>query len=328
MKIRAADIIALFILLAPACMGGLWAQDGIIGVLPMGSQPVAAAINEKTSQAFILTKASQEVFVIDLRTRAVLSKYLVGGVPEGIAVNPETNYVVVASLNSAVTIIDHGRGEIVATVPAGRAPSRVAIDTKRNLALVTNFNGENMVAIDLATNKVISTIALKNGPLGIAILDNKRIAAVAQQFDMELVQINLDTHARQKSLYIGRYLSELAVNPETGMVIIGNPSSNGILTLYDPSLNSVVSTIAVGSGPLTIAIYAKKNVALVSEYNADTVSLVDLKLNRIVRTIPVAKGPSGIAVHQAFGIALVANRLNDSVTFLDIEALLDRGRLK
>jgi DNA-binding beta-propeller fold protein YncE len=322
MKMRIEDTALCLMLFVLPAASLVQSQQAIPGVLMVGTQPVAVGINPITSQAFVLNKGSQDVAVVDLRSRSVVGKYLIGGSPEGIAVNPQTNQVVVTNLNSAVTIIDHRKGEIIATILAGKAPSRVAIDTKRNAALVTNFNGSNMVVIDLAALKIIRTIPLKNGPLGIAVLEDKRSAVVAQQYDMELAQINLDTGAVAKVLNIGRYLSEAAANPQTGMVVVVNPSSNGILTVYDPALNSVASTLAVGAGPLYVSVYPKRNVALVSEYNSDRVSLVDLNLNRVVRSLPVAKGPAGLAIDPATGMALVTNKLNGSVTFLDLEALL------
>ncbi len=304
----------------------LLAQNGILGVLPVGSQPIAVAINARTNQAFVLSRGSQEVFVVDLRSRSVGSKYRIGGVPAAIAVNPQTNQVVVAGLDSIVTIIDQERGEIVATVPVGKAPSRVAIDTKKNTALVTNFSSRNMAVIDLSTHKVVERVPLKNGPVGIAVLDDKRIAVVAHQYDMELLQINLDKNSVEKRLYIGHYLSDVAANPETGVVLVGNPTNSGILLAYDPAQNSVQSALPVGAGPLSIAIYPKRNVALAGGFDSDTVSLVDLKVSQVIRSVGVEKGPSGIAIHPDTGIAVIANRLSDSVTFLDVEILLAAAR--
>jgi YVTN family beta-propeller protein len=154
------------------------------------------------------------------------------------------------------------------------------------------------------------------------LLEGKRGAVVACQYDMQLLHVNLETNTIDNELLVGRFLSESAANVATGMVVVGNPSGNGILSVYDPVSNSLVSTMPVGMGPLNVDVYAKRNLAVVCEYNAGTVSLVDLSASAILRTIPVGKGPFGIAVNQDKGIAVIANKLDGTVTFLDINALL------
>ena len=294
----------------------------VLGAVPVGTSPVAVAINPATGRAFVVNKGSGDVAVLDLASRAVAGRYTLGGILEGIAVNSRTNHVVVAGLDGVVTVIDQGLQEMVATIPAGKAPSRVAIDEERNAALVTNFSGSNLAVIDLATRRVVRTIALKSGPLGVAVLGGKRRAVVACQYDMELVGVDLEKGVMDRELVLGRFLSEVAVNAGTGHVIVGNPSSNGILTVYDPEANTVVSTLPVGAGPLSVAVWAKKNVALVSEYNGGTVTVVDLSLGLAVKSIPVGKGPMGIAVHPESGIAVVVDKLGGNAVFLDIDRAL------
>jgi YVTN family beta-propeller protein len=298
------------------------AQDEVVAAVPVGQSPVAVAINPLAGQAFVLNKLSKDVYVIDLKTHGAVAKYLVGGVPESIAVNPQTNTIVVVGLDSAATIIDHAAGRIAGVVPVGKAPSRVAIDAERNEALVTNFNGANMVVLDLENRRVARTIALKNGPLGIAVLEGKRRALVACQYDMEILQVDLDKNEMGPSLVLGRYLSEVALNPATGKAVVGNPSNNGILSIYDPAANAVVATLPVGHGPLSVAVYAKRNVALAAEFDSGSLSIVDMDRGTVIRTVKVGRGPRGIAVHPLAGTVVVANMLEDRAVFLDLNSLL------
>jgi YVTN family beta-propeller protein len=322
-------LVAVIALLSAALgISDLQAQEGVLAVLPVGDQPVAVAINAVTNQAFVANKGSKDVAVIDLQTRTVISKYLIGGIPEGIAVNPKTNTVVVVGLEGMAYVIDQGAGRIDTSIPTGKAPSRVAIDVQSNTALVTNFSGSNMVVIDLGQRKIVKTIKLKNGPLGIAVLEGKRRAIVACQYDMLILSVNLEKNEVEKNLLVGRYISEAAVNNSTGMVAVTNPSGNGMVSVYDPATNSLAATIPVGTGPLNIDIYAKRNLAVLSEYNAGTVSLVDLSTSAVLRTITVGKWPFGIAVHQEKGLIVVANRLDGTVSFLDINALLNGPKPK
>ncbi len=296
--------------------------------LAVGTRPVAVAVNPVTNQAFVLNRGSQDLMVIDLAKREVISKYIVGGIPEGLAVNPKTNAVVVASLSGEVTVVDHARGQIAGVVPSGKGSSRVAVDTEKNQAWVTNFNSRNVVAIDISGRRIAATVNLAGdrsqnvGPLGIAIAENKRRAAVACQYDMQVIVFNLDSHEIERKLLLGFYVSEMAANPLTGMVAAVNPSGNGILVIYDSAINEVISTLPMGTGPLSVAVYAKRNVAVVAEYSSGAVTLVDMDAGKPIKSAQVAKGPVSVAINETTGIAIVACKLADKVSFLNLNELL------
>jgi YVTN family beta-propeller protein len=315
----ACAVAALFLLLSSAEAQPL---PGI--ALPAGSNPVAVVFNPSNNQAFVVSKTAKSVFAVDLGSGKLAATWLVGGVPESIALNPRTKQAVVTNLDSYVSVVDTTSGTIVATIPAGKSPSRSAIDPVRNEAAVTNFNSANLVVIDLDARKLIRTIPLKSGPLGIELLGETRRAVVACQYDMSLVTVNLDSGEAEQEIILGRYLSELARDPLDGRIVAGNPSNNGIISIYDPARAAVVATVPVGGGPLSVAVYAKRNVALVSEYSAGTVSFVDLSTARVLRSIRVGDGPMGIAVKESNGTAIVACKLADQLTIVDIESLLEK----
>ncbi len=298
------------------------AQEGVLGVVPTGVGPVSVALDPAADEAYVVISGSQEVLVLDLKSRAVKTRYAVGGFPEGIAFNPRTRAIVVACRAGKVTTIDHAAGRLGVPLSVGKAPMRVVIDAEKNVALVTDFVGGSLFVIDLAAQKITETIDLKNSVLGVALLGGKRRAVVACQYDMELIQVNLDSQAVEKEFLVGRYHSEVVVNPASGRIVLVSPSSAGVPAILDPEENVILSTIPMGAGPLSVAIYARRNVALVREYNAGTISLVDLEKGSLISSIRVAEGPSGLAVHPESGIAVVANKLANSVTFLDVDAIL------
>ncbi len=312
----------LFVLLCTAGASAVLSGDDIVAVAAVGQNPVAVAVNPVLGQAFVLNKGSKDVSVLDLKTHSLVTRYAVGGIPEGIAADPRTNTIVVVSLDSAATIIDHAAGRITGVVPVGKAPSRVAIDSENNAALITNFNGANLAVLDLAGRRVVRTIALKNGPLGVAVLEGKRRAVVACQYDMEILQVDLARNEMDQSFLAGRFLGEVAVNSATGNVVVGNPSNNGIIAVYNPAANNVVSTVAVGRGPLSVAVYPKRNLAVAAEFDSGSLSLVDMGTGTVIRSVQVGKGPRGVAVNAQTGEAVVVNMLEDKAVFIDLEALL------
>lgn len=57
-----------------------------------------------------------------------------------------------------VSVIDLATNKTVATVPVGKAPAGVAVNSKIKKAFITNAEGGDVSVIDIATNKVIDTI--------------------------------------------------------------------------------------------------------------------------------------------------------------------------
>jgi YVTN family beta-propeller protein len=224
-------------------------------------------------------------------------------------------------------VIDDRTGNTVAKVQAGSSPSRVAIDTLKNLALVTDFNGSTMVAIDLSANKVVKTIRLRNGPLGIAVLEEGRRAVVVCQYDMVLLIVDYEKGSIEREVVAGQYLSEVAAAGAAGPVLVGNPSSSGIVAIYDPVADRVVAKQPVGAGPLSIAVWPKHSVALVAEYNGGTVSVLDMWSGAVVASVKVGQGPRGVAVHPESGIAVVIDRIDGTATFLDVSRSQGRSHL-
>ncbi len=73
-------------------------------------------------------------------------------IPDVLAVNPVTNKIYVANLDSNnVTVID-GVTKTTTTVPAGTNPDAIAVNPVTNKIYVANYNSNNVTVIDGATN--------------------------------------------------------------------------------------------------------------------------------------------------------------------------------
>jgi YVTN family beta-propeller protein len=82
-------------------------------------------------------------------------------------------------------------------------------------------------------------------------------------------------------------------------------------------MNTVTTTIKVGTNPKALSVDASTNTIYVVNYADNTVSIVDRKANKIIVAIPVGLHPSAASVNPLPNIAYVANYDDRSVSVID-----------
>ncbi len=95
----------------------------------------------------------------------------VGGGPETLGVNPNTNLIYVSNTShNTVSVINCDINTIIVTIPVGNNPVSAVVDSSENLIFVTNAIDRTISVIDGAENIVIATISVGNTPYGIGLL--------------------------------------------------------------------------------------------------------------------------------------------------------------
>src|SRR5437667_594727 len=73
-------------------------------------------------------------------------------------------------------------------------------------------------------------------------------------------------------------------------------SSSNTVSVIDTASNTVVATVAVGSGPLGVAITPDGNRAYVANLFDNTVSVIDTAKKTVVATVALGNGPLAVAI--------------------------------
>jgi len=83
----------------------------------------------------------------------VKSTVTVGSKPQGVAVNPSTNTIYVANLNSnSLSVINGSTNTLADTVSVGTNPYAVAVNPSTNTVYVTNSSGNSVSVINGSTS--------------------------------------------------------------------------------------------------------------------------------------------------------------------------------
>ncbi len=277
--------------------------------LPDGAQPVAIGVHGSGTLAVVAARGRDSVILLDLGTFKALGEFAVGFSPSAIAVASDQAVIVnsdsdTASFFTFRTTFGSPALQVVATVPTGRMPRAVAVDSQH--AYVTNESAGTITVLDLQNRTVVNTLKLGIDvrPGAIRVLEDLGVAVVAEPSagpDGKLLFVLLSSGAS----------TSLTVNPDhTGgasdIVTIGdrvfllNQTGGSITTTtvallgtaqFGPNSIQVVapSNFKVETGARAFSLDSKDNLLLVTNEGSGTIGLVDLGTNAVTGRIDAVR---------------------------------------
>lgn len=123
------------------------ATDEVVGMIDLGGAPEFAVSNEK-GEIFNNNEDTQEITVIDAKTRTVKTRYslLPNEVPTGLTMDIANNRLFsVCRKTKTLVIMDAANGKIIQTLPIGGGVDAVVYE--KDLKLIFTSNGEGNVTI-------------------------------------------------------------------------------------------------------------------------------------------------------------------------------------
>jgi YVTN family beta-propeller protein len=276
------------------------ATNTVVGLIPVGSNPVGIAITPDGTRAYVTNFLSGSVSVINTATNTVIGTVFVLFLPKGIAITPDGARAYVANTGSdAVSAIDIATNTVIgAPIPVEESPSEIAITPDGTRAYVTNIGSDSVSVIDTATNSVVGApIPVGDGPQGIAIMPNGARAYVANANSDTISVIDIASNSVIATLSTLDNPQGVAITPDGRFALVTNAGADRV-SIFDTSTQLRVFPLAtiVGDNPIGIAITPDGSRAYVSNFNDGNVSVIDITTNTVTGTVPVGGGPQGIAI--------------------------------
>jgi YVTN family beta-propeller protein len=148
--------------------------------------------------------------------------------------------------------------------------------------------------IDTVKNKVIDTIQLSSGPLGVAIRSHGERAYVTGSNTVYVIDISTNTVIA--SIPTTFTPSAIAITPD-GTRAYAPAHANGDVYVISTATNTLIATIKTDPGLLSIAISPDGTRAYVADPGpAARTSVIDTTINKVIATIPVGGPPPFLAV--------------------------------
>jgi DNA-binding beta-propeller fold protein YncE len=262
--------------------------------IPLGSDPIAVAIDPATNLALVADDTDGTVTVLDLgatRSRLATPEPQILQVSPGITLTSSSavpitiigaGFVPASQIRldetSIPTTVVNSR-ELTASIPVSflSQPRRVVVDVQNSVSQFSNVF--NLL--------VAQAVPVGNSPLGVAIDQDNDRAVVANSTDGTVSVID-----------------------------ISSPGTN-------PAFGTVISTVTVGSTPIAPAVVSRIGTAVVTNSGSSTASVIDMTTNPVTvpATVSVGAGPTGVATSESLGSALVVNTGSNSVSEFSASAL-------
>jgi DNA-binding beta-propeller fold protein YncE len=142
------------------------------------------------------------------------------------------------------------------------SPASVAIDSTRNIAIVSNSGCGSISVVDLtpgASAPLKKTIAVGTTPAGIDVIPRLGYAVVANNGDGTASIVNLNTDTVIASPSTGTNPTGVAINQFSGVAIVANTGSNSISAIDLTSITGstttpTVNTLGIDQQPIAVAI--------------------------------------------------------------------------
>jgi YVTN family beta-propeller protein len=251
---------------------------------------------------------------------------IVGGDPQGVAVDPDGKHAYVASFaDNAVRVIDTASQKLVGWFRVGAYRGGLGVDPDSRHAFVTNYSENSVSVIDTANGRLIKNVPVGVNPGSVTVFPRDHYVFVTNYYGNTLSVINSRDLKLVGTVPVGARPDGVAVDPRGEFAYVANSGGNTV-TVIDVHTQKVVRSIVVGRAPQKVAIDPDGRHAYVTNYGDNTVSVIELPTqlgmdlyNAVlsVNTIAVGINPRGLAVTPDSHHALVVNVGEDTMTVID-----------
>jgi YVTN family beta-propeller protein len=253
------------------------------------------------------TIAENSVGLIDASSGEVGLQVALGGGPGQSAADADSVWVA-NTLEDTVSRIDAESGQVT-TIDVGGEPAGVA--TGAGYAWVTDATEGTVEQIDPATNQIVGSVKIGNGPRGVAVA-YRAVWALAVT-DGELVRVSL-TRAGEVTdrISVGSRPTAIAAGADSLWV---TDEAAGTVVRVEPGSRRVSEAISVGNTPSSVVF--GEGAVWVANRTDGTVSRIDPATDAVTSTVEVGANPSALTVDD--GAIWVANSGDGTVSRLDPE---------
>jgi uncharacterized protein (TIGR03437 family) len=263
--------------------------------LPDGAQPTSIGVHGSGTLAVVAERGRGAVIALDLTAFNVIGEFQTGFGASAVAVAGDQAVIVNSDADTASfftfrAALATPALQVVATVPTGRLPRAVAVDSLH--AYVTNEDAGSITVLDLQNRTVINTINLGADirAASIQVLEDQGVAVIAlptASAGGNLVFLKLAnsqfTSVPSNPDQSGGASSMLAAN---GTLYLTNPTGGSLTTSTVSLLPDTQFTAAdiklvpqnspIGSGARSLSIDTKDNILLVANESDGNVATMDL----------------------------------------------------
>jgi DNA-binding beta-propeller fold protein YncE len=208
----------------------------VLSTIPITTTPglglTGIVANPLNGRVYVANSNDNVINIIDgWRSKLLSTKIgLQGNSPAAIALNPILNRLYVPYGTNLTATIDASKNQILSTTSYGMSTVGVAVNLRNGKIFVTDQEiGPSMTGIFDKNGKVLASIPVDDGPLGVDVDPFTNLAFVASTLNDDVAIIDGSTNT-VKSFFGGTPASYIAVNVATQKVYVSGRTGVTVLT--------------------------------------------------------------------------------------------------
>lgn len=190
-------------------------------------------------------------------------------------------------------------------------------------AYITNAIGDNVTAIDIATDEATATVSdVGDEPSGVAVNPAGTKVYVAGRLNKELVAIDAATNTVTARIPMVAPAWGVAFTSDATMAYVSTgeltyPCVTGFVSVIDTAADTEMRSIPVGCQPTGVTLNPAATYVYVSNRSSNTLSVIDVLSGTVIATIPVGTQPNGVVTNPAGTHLYVAHEGSNDVWVID-----------
>ncbi len=299
-------------------------------VVPGMQRPNGLAVDRRSGMVYVSSRDNDQVFVLDRRTRAVVTSIPVPRLPFGLAANALTHRVYVPCFDDGkLAVIDGETNTVVASLDVGVEPTYAAVNESTNRVYVVShanllygIRGSDHAIWRVVRTDGIGAFGVAVDPVANRVYVSHRDTGTVTVFDgATLDQVPGSTLNTRGIPYV---MAVDGANRRLYVYVRGRHSDPTRVQIYN--LNTTPATLLAeveipyggpdGGGGIAVDSAARR--VYVTNSLDNTLSILDGRAGTVVTTIPVGTDPFPVAFDARTGEIWVGNRTgNDLFVFTD-----------
>jgi YVTN family beta-propeller protein len=213
-----------------------------------------AVVNKEGTIGYVANSISDNIQVIDLKTREVIKTFATGSKPIQLALTRDGKYLyVINQLDRTISKINTENGKEDAVFSAGQTPTDLVLSLNEKELYVADQAVGKVLILKANPGEKIGEIEVGQGPQALALDPLGKKLFVSNRDSNTLSIINTDTRQKLADVKIGEKPYGMAVTPEGTEVYVANMIS-GDVSLVNVPTQLEVDRIPVGTGPTHVAL--------------------------------------------------------------------------
>ncbi len=295
-------------------------NGGVVGTLPVGGAPYAAAYSARSNALYVSDSASDSLSVVNL-TSFVNETVGVGGEPEGVLSDDSLGEVFVTNAESdTVSVIASVDDTVRTTVTLGFAP--FALEYVPSLSRLISVGGMSLRLIDPPSQLEPTATTVGQYATGVAFDPVSDDLYVTNSDDGTISVVSSATFQVVSTIPVGAIPSGIVYDNESGRMLVTLSGANQLAVLSGTN-GSTLFTVPVGEDPVGVSYDGARNLIFVTNYDSGNISVVSGATFRVIKTIGLPNGstPTFPALDPSDGELFVPEWTLDSVTVVSDSSL-------